>query len=71
MKLKKLLGDDHLTCSIADADKNLQIKELEFLLYDARGLIDAVYELIEIADVNAEWKRKWLEAARKHGASGL
>ena len=42
---------------------------------DARSLIDGCYEIIEIwkaeTPSQVEWKRKWLEAARKHGASGL
>lgn len=49
----------------------LAYRDLEFKYEDARSLIDGCYELIEIADVNAEWKRKWLEAAMRHGASGL
>lgn len=42
---------------------------------DARSLIDGCYEIIEIwkaeTPSQAEWKRKWLESARKHGASSF
>lgn len=40
---------------------------------DARSIIDGCYEVVELFEAKTpsqiEWKRKWLEAARKHGAS--
>lgn len=40
---------------------------------DARSLIDGAYEIVELFEPKCpsqvEWKRKWLESARKHGAS--
>ena len=43
--------------------------------HDARSLIDGCYEIVELWKAETpsqiEWKRKWLESARKHGASGL
>lgn len=41
---------------------------------EACSLLDACYEVVEIWDCQApsqiEWKRQWLEGARKHGAGG-
>lgn len=71
MKLKKLLGDPDFDCPPEMSEVALTIRDLEFKYEDARSLIDGCYELVEIADVNAEWKRKWLESARKHGASSF
>lgn len=42
---------------------------------DARSLIDGAYEIVELFEAKTpsqiEWKRKWLGAARKHGASSF
>lgn len=42
---------------------------------DARSLLDGCYEIVELFNPETpsqiEWKRKWLEDARKHGASWL
>lgn len=43
--------------------------------HDARSLIDGAYEIVELFEAKTpsqiEWKRKWLGAARKHGASSF
>lgn len=43
--------------------------------HDARSLIDSAYEIVELFETKTpsqiEWKRKWLESARKHGASSF
>ena len=43
--------------------------------HDARSLIDGAYEMVELFETKTpsqiEWKRKWLESARKHGASSF
>lgn len=43
--------------------------------HDARSLIDGCYEIVELFEAKTpsqiEWKRKWLGAARKHGASSF
>ena len=43
--------------------------------HDARSLIDGCYEIVELFEPKTpsqiEWKRKWLESARRHGASWL
>lgn len=43
--------------------------------HDARSLLDGCYEVVELFDAKTpsqvDLKRKWLEAARKHGACGL
>ena len=40
---------------------------------EMRSLIDAVYDLVYIfkpsSPAQEEWKKKWLETARKYGAS--
>ncbi len=42
---------------------------------DARSLIDGCYEVVELFDAKTpsqvEWRRKWLEAARQHGANSF
>lgn len=42
---------------------------------DAHSLIDGCYEVVELFDAKTpsqvEWKRRWLEAARQHGASSF
>ena len=41
---------------------------------EAQSLIDGVYEIVELWKAESpsqiEWKKRWLENARKHGASG-
>lgn len=47
--------------------------DLEFKNEDARSLLDGCYEIVELftpeTPSQVEWKQKWLEGARKHGAS--
>ena len=66
MELKRLLGDD---------SPILDYSELRFLYDDARSLLDGCYEIVELFNPETPsqivWKQKWLEEARKHGASGL
>lgn len=61
LKLKKLLGDDS--------------PDYQTLYEDACNMLDGCYEIVELFETKTpsqiEWKRKWLESARKHGASGL
>jgi hypothetical protein len=44
------------------------------LYSEAQSLIDGVYEMVEryqtVSPAQVEWKKNWLENARKHGASG-
>ena len=41
---------------------------------EAQSLIDGAYDIIELwkaeSPAQIEWKKRWLENARKHGASG-
>lgn len=73
MKLKKLLGNPDHDCPPEMSDTALTIRDLEFKYEDARSLIDGCYEIVELFNPETpsqiEWKRKWLESARKHGAS--
>ena len=51
--------------------ENLSKSELKERYKDACSLLDGVYEVVEcwkVEGYNIEWKRKWLESARKHGA---
>lgn len=52
-----------------------KLEELQKLYIDARSLLDGCYEIVEIwkaeTPSQVKWKRNWLEAAKKHGASGL
>lgn len=82
MKFKRLLDFDCPECSKKDAAIALgqviysnTIDSLKSQYNDARSLLDGCYEVVELFDPEtpsqAEWKQKWLEGARKHGASGL
>lgn len=79
MKLKRLLDFD---CPPEMSDVALTIRDLEFAAADltekyddARSLLDGCYEIVELFKPETPsqivWKQKWLEGARKHGASGL
>lgn len=55
-----------------DGDSN----DVQLAKYDdARSLLDGCYEIVELFNPETPsqivWKQKWLEGARKHGASGL
>lgn len=81
MKLKKLLGPD-FDCPPEMSEVALTIRDLEFTAADltekyddARSLLDGCYEIVELFNPETpsqvKWKQKWLEGARKHGASSL
>ncbi len=69
--LRKRLHEVSLDWQVADS----RVKELHEKYEDARSLIDGCYEIVELFDAKTpnqiEWKRKWLESARRHGASGV
>lgn len=87
MKVKKLLGDSYFPPEMSEAALAIRDLEFErdeyesgyehyvWLYKDARSLIDGCYEVVELFDAKTpsqvEWKRKWLEAARQHGASSF
>ena len=56
-----------------DDGVRLTYKELEAKYKEAQSLLDACYEVVELWDCQApsqiEWKRGWLEGARRHGAT--
>lgn len=75
MKLKRLLGDDNLTYSIADSNMNLQnrVEELSRLscdmeaelhsvwadYHDARSLLDGCYEVVELFNPETPSQVEW------------
>ena len=73
LKLKKLLGDDFDILALIDPPMGYE--ELMFRYNEARSLLDGCYEIVELFEPKTpsqiEWKHKWLESARKHGASGV
>lgn len=79
MKLKRLLDFD---CPPEMSDFALTMRDLVFerddlreKYDDARSLLDGCYEIVELFNPETRsqivWKQKWLEEARKHGASSL
>jgi hypothetical protein len=70
MKLKRLLDFDPFIDPIETA---LAYEELKAKYEDARSLLDGCYEIVELFKPETPsqivWKQKWLEGARKHGAS--
>ncbi len=54
-------------------DSELTREQLLKTIAEMRSLIDGAYEIVELFDTKTpsqvEWKKKWLQNARDHGAS--
>jgi hypothetical protein len=55
--------------------RKMSKSELNARYSDAQSLLDGCYDIIELyvprCPSQVEWRRKWLEAARSHGAEPM
>ena len=62
-----LRGDSPIMCALIESRERLD---------ELLSLVDGAYDVVEIFPAtidtyNSEWKKKWLDKARSHGASGM
>lgn len=73
MKPKPLLGDEFDPSVLIDPP--MSYEELIHNYNKVCSLLDSAYEIVELFEAKTpsqvEGKRKWLESARKHGASSF